>query len=81
VIRITATSTPQLIEGLMRNRISMTITNRDAADPVYLSPTGGYGSATGYQLSAGESITLTTKAAVWVTGTTSEAVHVIKEYF
>jgi len=80
VEQVAASGTVAQIAEFEAQRRSIIITNRDGADPVYLGPTAALATTSGYQLGAGEAITLDTKSAVWVLGSTAETIHVLKEY-
>lgn len=74
------TSAVSLLTAAESNRLSITITNRDTADSVYIAEDSGLTAATGYEIGAGESFTIETRAEIWVIGTAAEPVDILKEY-
>lgn len=80
VDRVTITTTATEAVALEPGRLSAAFVNRDADNSVYLGADLGVTTANGYELGSGESIVLTTKAAIWMISDASAVVHVFKEY-
>lgn len=69
--RVNTTTPAQRLVGRQPTRLRVTITNRDAANSIFIGSSLEVTTATGYEIAAGESLTLETRAPVYAIAETA----------
>lgn len=74
----TVTTAPTVLAEYDVSRTAITIVNRASSNSIYVDGTSPTSSS--FEIKAGESLTLNTRAKIWAVGAASEAVDVIREF-